>query len=297
MAESSTEQWMTFEIAAPDEIVDPINDFCIDQGSGGVVLDEIGTHTVRITAYFPSDASDSVELLLRAFLARLEEIFPDLPPPELTISPLPHEDWATAWQRRFKPTAVGERLIVTPPWMQPDPAGRITIRIEPAEAFGTGTHETTQGCLVLLEDAVREFESAGAPFSLLDLGCGSGILAIAGKKLGASRVTAIDNDPAAIRSARRNAELNKLEHDLDLKNQPLRECSEPADITAANLDPLTILANRDLIVSLFKRFLIISGVPLDQWDQVKDMLQSGEVLMKKQITRSEWGCGLFEKRQ
>ncbi len=293
---SRLEQWMTFEITAPNEIVDPINDFCIDEGSGGVVLDDAGTRSVRITAYFPADASDSVESRLRGFLAALKEIFPDLPAAELTVSPLPHEDWATAWQSRFKPTAVGERLIVTPPWIEPEPGSRIAILIEPAEAFGTGTHETTQGCLLLLEEAVRELEPAGIPFSILDLGCGSGILSIAGKKLGASRVTGIDIDPMAIRSARRNAVLNKLENDLDLRNQPLRECSEPADITAANLDPMTILANRKLITALFKRFLIVSGVPLDQWDQVREMLQSGHVRLKKEITRSEWGCGLFEKR-
>jgi ribosomal protein L11 methyltransferase len=169
------------------------------------------------------------------------------------------------------------------------------IIIEPAEAFGTGTHETTQGCLVLLEVAVRELEATGNPFSILDLGCGSGILAIAGKKLGALRVTGIDNDPMAIQSARRNAVLNKVEHDLDLRNQPLRECSETADIVAANLDPLTLLANRDLIVSLFKRFLIVSGIPLDQWGQVREMFQAGRSRIKSEITRSDWGCGLFEK--
>lgn len=191
--------------------------------------------------------------------------------------------------------AIGEHLLVTPPWIEPDPGNRITIIIEPAEAFGTGTHETTQGCLVLLEDAVREFQARGIPFSVLDLGCGSGILAIAGKKLGASHIIGVDNDPMAIQSARRNAALNKVEHDLHLRNQPLKECSEPADIVAANLDPLTLLANRELIVSLFKRFLIISGIPLDQWNQVKDMFQAGRSSMKREITRSEWGCGLFEK--
>jgi len=292
---SRSDQWITLEITAPHEIVDPINDFCIDQGSGGVVIDDSSARVVRITAYFPADRWESVESRLRVYLAALEEIFPDLPAPEIAISPLPHEEWATAWQSRFKPMSIGELLLVTPPWIEPIPGNRIPIIIEPAEAFGTGTHETTQGCLVLLEDAVRELAARGIPFSILDLGCGSGILAIAGKKLGASRVTGVDNDPMAIQSARRNAALNKVEHDLDLMNQPLRECSEPADIVAANLDPLTLLANRELVVSLFKRFLIVSGIPLDQWDQVKEMFQAGRSIMKREITKSEWGCGLFEK--
>ncbi len=295
LATSRSDKWITLEITAPYEIADPINNFCIEQGSGGVVIDESSPYATRITAYFSADRWESVESRLHAFLATLADIFPHFPAPEVVLSPLPLEDWATAWQSRFKPMAIGEHLIVTPPWIRTTSGNRISIIIEPAEAFGTGTHETTQGCLVLLEYAVRELEPAGIPFSILDVGCGSGILAIAGKMLGASQVTGIDNDPMAIRSARRNAALNKLEHDLALRHQPLTDCSEPADIVAANLDPLTLLANRQVIVSLFKRFLIISGIPLNQWDQVKEMFQSGRARIKKEITKSEWGCGLFEK--
>ncbi|MDQ7783633.1 MAG: 50S ribosomal protein L11 methyltransferase [Desulfomonilaceae bacterium] len=295
MTASHTDQWTTLEITVPHELADAVNDFCIDQGSGGVVIDDSDARVVRVTAYFPSHRRQAVESRLRELLAALAETFPDLPAAELVVSQLPHQDWATAWQSRFRPIEVGKHLMVTPPWIEPRSEHRTPIVIEPAEAFGTGTHETTQGCLELLEEAAEELTRTGTRFSVLDLGCGSGILAIAAKKLGAFRVTGVDNDPAAIRSARRNAALNNLEIDLDLRNQTLTECSEPTDLVVANLDPLTLLANRKLIAALFTRFLILSGVPLDQWDQVKEMYRSDRSALRREITRSEWGCGLFEK--
>lgn len=290
-----TRQWITAEITASDEMVDAINDFCIGRGSGGVVIDDSKGHMVRITAYFPADQWESTLTALEDFLCRLTEVFRDLPQPSMVTEPLAHQDWATAWQVNFRPIAVGKRIMVTPPWLDPDPGGRITVRIEPAEAFGTGTHETTQGCLMFLEDAVDDLAGRRVPFTILDIGCGSGILAIAGRKLGASRVTGIDIDPLAIASALRNAELNAVHHGLEFINQQLQDCSTPADIVLANLDSLTLKANLDLLVSLYTRFLIVSGVPLEQWDHVKGLFHTGSSSLKRELTRSEWGCGLFEK--
>lgn len=267
-------------------MMDSINDFCIDHGSGGVVIDDSGVHAVRITAYFPIDQWPVVEGSWKSYLDGLREVFPELPIPSVTTTKLPYEDWATAWKSNFKPIELGERLIVTPPWLHPEPHGRIPIIIEPAGAFGTGIHETTQGCLVLLEEALNHLTCEDTTVRILDIGCGSGILAIAGKKLGASHVIGVDNDPFAIDSARGNAILNGVEDRVEFINKSLQECSQPAQIVLANLEHMTLLANRDKLVSLFSRFLVISGVPLDRWSEVKGSFQSVPSSLRREITRS-----------
>lgn len=292
---ASCGEWTTVTLTVPQEMADGVTDFCCDYGPRGVVVEDVGPSFVRITAYFPAEEWNEIRSKLAAYLADLHEIFPDLPAAEISTAPLKNENWATAWQDRFESMAIGRRLIVTPPWIRPEPAGRHVIIIEPAEAFGTGTHETTQGCLELLEDAVDAVRETGKSFSLLDIGCGSGILAIAGLRLGAGEVRAVDNDPLAVRSTGRNAELNGLSDRLRPECLPLKELADPADIVTANLDPQTLLANREHLVSLFRQFLIVSGVPLNQWDQVKALLAMGTVTLRREIARSEWGCGLFER--
>ncbi len=292
---ATPDNWISLEVTMPHEMADAVADFCHEHGSGGVVVEDQNPSSARIRAYFPYERWDAIQAELRAFLARVEEIFPDLPEPVVLSETLKNENWAIAWKDNFKSLAIGNRLMVTPPWLTPDPQGREVIVIEPAAAFGTGTHETTQGCLVLLEEAVESVQQVADSFTMLDLGCGSGILAIAAAKLGASEVLGVDNDPVAVESAVENSSLNYVAASVRFLRSSLKEISSPADIVAANLDPMTLLANRDLIVSLVRRFLIISGVPLNQWGHVKDLLVSRGTVLRREITQSEWGCGLLEK--
>jgi ribosomal protein L11 methyltransferase len=294
MNRNTTEHWMTLRVALRREMADAVTNFCHEHGSGGVAVDEDRAETTVITAYFAMDKWDVVYSALKTYLLSLHEIFPDLPSPQLETSPLKKENWATLWQDNFTAMEIGESLVVAPPWLKLEPSDRRTIIIEPAEAFGTGTHETTQGCLVLLEQASFELKRLGKHFSLLDLGCGSGILAIAGVKLGASEVRAVDNDPVAVDSALKNLALNGLHNQVHAECSSLRELVEPADIVTANLEPLTLQANKDKLVGLAKRYLIISGVPLDQWEQVKGLFTAGKTILVRELVRSEWGCGLFD---
>jgi ribosomal protein L11 methyltransferase len=260
-----------------------------------VVLDDTDPQLVRVTAYFPAERWESVRRDLEAFAARLGSLFPEIPRLSFMPSPLRHENWAVAWKGHFKSVAIGNRLMVTPPWINPEPSSRHVIVIEPGEAFGTGTHETTQGCLELLEEAVEGIAHTGRGFSLLDVGCGSGILAIAGVKLGAQRVTAVDHDPVAVENARKNAALNHVEARLALICGSIEAVKEPTDIVTANLDTSTLLNFKDHLLSLCNRFLIVSGVPSDRWDHVRESLQTRGCRLQREITRSEWGCGLFVK--
>ncbi|KPV39741.1 hypothetical protein AN478_11635 [Thiohalorhabdus denitrificans] len=119
--------------------------------------------------------------------------------------PVEGQDWAHAWKARFGAFPVGERLWVRPSWVEePAPPGRVELVLDPGMAFGTGQHETTRLCLEWLDARVHGEE---AP-AVLDYGCGSGILAIAAAKLGASRVLGVDNDPLALEATRNNAAMN-----------------------------------------------------------------------------------------
>ena len=274
-------------------MLEGVSDFLMQHGSNGVVIDDTDPAVAEITAYLPEDQLETTLSDLGVYLAGLREIFPQLPEPHFTVEPLKIENWAVAWQDRFDTIEIGQYLMVTPPWLEPGPTGRQVVIIEPAEAFGTGTHETTQGCLELLEDAVDRLKRAQGDFSLLDIGCGSGILAIAGLKFGASGVRAVDNDPVAVQAAAKNAALNDVSNRLRPECTTLDQLTVPADIVTANLDTSTLLSNRDKLLSLYRKLLIVSGVPLDQWEHVKKELSLRNARLIREITRSEWGCGLF----
>lgn len=111
-------------------------------------------------------------------------------------------NWMEAWKEYYQPIPIGERLIIVPAWMESPDASRLTIRIDPGMAFGTGTHPSTQLCLGFVEDRVRPGEA------VIDIGCGSGILSIAALKLGASQALAVDIDPQAVMATRVNAQAN-----------------------------------------------------------------------------------------
>lgn len=290
-----TEEWITVEVVLAHEMVDAVADFCHEYGSG-VVLEDARSNLTRVTAYFRVGEWPDVSPRLDKYLAAVHEVFPDLPDPKATTSRLENENWAVTWKKRFKPIRLGKALIVTPPWIKPASRGRHVIIIDPAEAFGTGTHETTQGCLILLEKVVDELERNGREPTLLDVGCGSGILAIAGKKLGVRTVWGVDNDPVAIEAARRNAALNGVAGTVTLACMALEEVTGAWDIVTANLDPLTILGNRDHLVALFSRSLIVSGVPQDQWPHLKAQVTGPHLLLRDEVIGSEWASGLFVKR-
>lgn len=156
---------------------------------------------VRVRAYLPAD--DNLEATrgqLEQALWHLGQILP-LPQPE--YRPVAQSDWSESWKANFQPVRIGRRLIIVPAWMDP-PLGPddVPIRLDPGMAFGTGTHPTTQLCLLALERHLPP----GVP--VLDLGTGSGILAIAAAKLGSGPVLALDIDPEAVRVARENTAAN-----------------------------------------------------------------------------------------
>jgi ribosomal protein L11 methyltransferase len=185
--------------------------------------------TSNVCALF--DAEADVDAIARAALATVEVAAT----PPLSIRAVPEQDWVRASQEQFTPVQISPRLWIVPSWCEvPDPSA-INLRLDPGLAFGTGGHPTTWQCLRWLESNL----AAGA--LVLDYGCGSGVLAIAAKKLGAGRVLGVDIDPRALEVSRDNAVVNAVEIEL---TGPDSVPAGPYDVVLANIlsNPLRLLA-------------------------------------------------------
>ena len=217
--------WTAVTVIASPPLAEAIESFLLDQGAPGLQTEERDGET-RITAHFaeapPLDA-------VARYLDGLAELHPALPRPRVETDTVTDSGWAENWKAHFPPLTVGDRLFVHPPWITEVPPGRVPIVLDPGMAFGTGHHASTRGCLVLLEAALRDRPGA----RVLDLGTGSGILAIAARKLGAREIWAIDIDADACAVAAENAAVNDV-HDLHIGTD-LAAARGPFDVVLANL--------------------------------------------------------------
>lgn len=207
MARSGGARYWELTVGIPDDASEGLTNFVWELGALGVVEEEPADGAPRLRAFF-AETADTAILATRvdAYLAALDALgFRGGRPSR--VAPVADEDWAAAWRAHFAPFPVGRRFVIAPPWETPAADGRAILTIEPGRAFGTGQHGSTAGCLLLLE-AIAAID---APPRALDLGTGSGILAIAAARLGVSEVHAVDSDPDAIVSATANVERNHLE--------------------------------------------------------------------------------------
>ena len=199
------------------------------QAPGGTVIEETREGTV-VSAYFPLDSSPEPGA---GALNALAHHFPHLRP---LARPLLEEEWMQGWRSFFSPLPVGERLLILPPWEhRRPPHGRVVVVIDPGPAFGTGHHPTTQMCLEALERNLRP------GMRVLDLGTGSGILAIAAARLGAKKVVALDTDRVATKAARGNARANRVLGRVSVRTGSLDGRLKPFDLLLANISSQTII--------------------------------------------------------
>ncbi len=190
---------------------------------------------------------------------------------------IPDQDWNETWKKGFEPIDVGEGFTILPPW-EKKRQGRINIVIDPAMAFGTGHHETTRSCLVLIE----KYAKKGGKERFLDLGMGTGILSIAASKLGYRTVIGVDTDQLAVDAARKNAELNKAEG-VEIRSGSIASVNETFDFIAANLiSGVLVLLARELARHLKPSGIaVLSGILAGQEDEViKAMTAAGLSLIE-----------------
>ncbi|MEE1503494.1 MAG: 50S ribosomal protein L11 methyltransferase [Acutalibacteraceae bacterium] len=203
------------------------------------------------------------------------------------------EDWADKWKAFFKPTAVGERLFVRPIWIDDYDAGdRAVLNIEPGAAFGTGTHDTTRLCLETLDKIIKKGDT------VLDIGCGSGILAIASMLLGATEGFGVDIDELAVKTAKENGKMNGLD-EPELKFV----CGDLADKVTKQYDVVVANIVADIIIlfsTQVRAFMkqgakfIASGIIDTRADEVVTALQSAGLKLVERIEQGGWVCLICE---
>ncbi|MFQ5873304.1 MAG: 50S ribosomal protein L11 methyltransferase [Dehalococcoidia bacterium] len=259
-------EWAELSVEADLETADPVVEVFRRLGGGGVVVEQLipslADGKVCVKTYLPADASlasrrSRVDLGIR--LLRL--IRPLGPLMERQVS---EEDWASAWREHFHVLHVGERIVICPTWRSYSARpGEVVVRLDPGMAFGTGLHPTTRMCLELLERLVW------AGMQVLDLGTGSGILAIAAAKLGVDRILALDTDPVAVRVAADNVSLNAVDRQVTVAEGTLsvddRTPKFCHDLVVANITAKTVSDLAPAMVGQLKPGgLIIAGGILDQ---------------------------------
>jgi ribosomal protein L11 methyltransferase len=212
----------------------------------------------RVTALFPGNADGD---LLRGEIAR--QLIMDVDR-DLQLERLEEQVWERAWMDEFHPMRFGQRLWVCPDGRQPQANDAVVVQLDPGLAFGTGTHPTTSLCLQWLDSAGLQDKT------LLDFGCGSGILSVAALKLGAARVTAIDHDPQALEATRRNAEKNRVSDRLQVYDNS-RLPRDRYDMVLANILAGTLIELEPEIAAHTMRggSIALSGILIEQTTEVR----------------------------
>lgn len=305
-----TNKWLEMRLAVPDQAADLVAQTLMDLGSTGVtaaekVLDtfvvpapDALTNDPVLRAYFVYP--DSVTALcqeLQQALSELAGIYPELADVRLDYRELADHDWASDWQQHFPPFRVGQRLVICPSWIDwPASDDEVILTLDPGQAFGTGTHATTSLCL----DALAEhFASDRPPRRVLDVGTGSGILAMAAAALGADAVIACDIDRDACRVAAENVAQNRLAEKITITDEPLEKIGGRHDLVLANI---LAAENIRLAPALVERIalqgrLVLSGILIEQEQQVLDGFGSFPLRLLSTSHRDEWTCIVYQRHE
>lgn len=292
-------------LRVPPQTLEAVTHVLQEHGSGGVVIDDEGA--ARVRAYFAADETLEERLRnLRGALARLSVFFPGLAAggaagetgdeavwwyeEERLVS---DEDWANAWKAYWKPLRIGERLVVVPSWEEyRQAAGDVVVRLDPGMAFGTGTHASTALALRLLE---REMMPGMA---VLDVGTGSGILAIAAALLGAGSVVALDIDPVAVRVARENTAKNRVADRVEvIHGEAASRPDASADLVVANITADVLMAIAGDLVRVLRPggTLILSGILLQEARRVAEAFDRPGVARRHALEQDGWTALVLDR--
>lgn len=233
------------------------------------------------------DVTKDIEII-KERIQKLKDFGIDVGEAIVEISEVDEEDWANEWKNYYKPTKIGEKIVIKPTWEEYEKKENdIIVELDPGMAFGTGTHETTYMCIEQLEKYVKNDSK------VFDIGCGSGILAIVSAKLGAKEVLAVDLDEVAVKVSNENIELNNVSKNVKAICGNLMEVvSDKADIVVANIiADIIILLSKD-IKNFMKEdsIFISSGIIHKKVDEVVKSLEENGLEIVEIQTLGEWNA-------
>jgi ribosomal protein L11 methyltransferase len=260
------------------------------------------TGPITVRAYLPADER------LEETRQRLEEGLYFLgmiqPLPAAVFTPIADQNWMEAWKERYHPIPIGKKLIIVPAWLESPDAGRVSIKIDPGMAFGTGTHPSTQLCLELIEDICDQIPSAErASQAAIDVGCGSGILSIGALKLGMGFALGVDIDEASVRASRENADTNAIAPErfaiglgsvteiLEGKFQVKQARLVLANILAPVIIRLFGMGLADLVAA--DGALVLAGILTDQAESVQTCAEQHGLRFVQKRQMGDWVALMF----
>jgi ribosomal protein L11 methyltransferase len=294
--------WIEISLEVDGEAAEAVADVLQRYGHQGVAIEQAGfpievwpdeippADRLIVRAYFPNDAqAEARKQQLREALWHMGRLYPM---PEPVFNVVHEEDWAEAWKQHYHPVRLGKRLYIRPEWAtitDPRPDDVVLV-LDPGMAFGTGTHPTTQLCLIATEDLLTDWPAV----DVLDLGCGSGILGIAAIRLGAAHVLALDTDEMAVKATVQNAGYNGVVDQITAQQgslETLRHSAHHFDLLLCN-----ILAR--VIVDLCDQGLgdvlraggkaIFSGIIEEQADDVEAALRRTGLEPTRRRISGDW---------
>ena len=273
----------------PREAVDPLIDALAEVEICASSWDDVENTQSRLSVFLAdsAEAAGVCEALKAAGRTLGLALLPE-------VAVLPEQDWAESWKRFFRVQRVSERIVIRPSWEAYAPRpGDIVVDLDPGMSFGTGNHATTQACLVFLDQLAAD--DAGR--SVLDMGCGSGILAIAARKLGFTTVAAFDNDPDAVAIARENAADNGVGVVFDVCD--LAQNTRQADVVVANILAPVLIEHAASVAAAVQsspvHALILSGILDTQYAAVRAAYEAQGFIEERSLLIGEWRSGLLRR--
>jgi ribosomal protein L11 methyltransferase len=283
--------------SAEDEVRELLEDL---SGQPACVYTDAQNQDTTASVYLDqaSDWSDARRRELIAGLERLRARGVDVGPAAVSVERIRREDWAESWKRHFKPFTIGGALLVKPSWSaRRAQRGQKVVILDPGLSFGTGQHPTTRFCLRQIVACRRRNRPA-----FLDVGTGSGILAIAAAKLGYRQVVGFDFDPDAVRIARANARLNGVSGKVLIRHQDISQLptrgSFGYDLICANLTADLLMAHKDRLMNRLQSNgrLVLAGILDSQFAEIRHTYEASGLVVVAQLREQEWESAAFTMR-
>ncbi len=301
------EKWIEITVLTPPELAEALSNFLEEMGTGGVfqeaaVDDPFNSPRVpaqeTLKSYLPWSRSVKKQTdRIVVYIDSLASLFPKLNKPCLSTKTVVDPGWGEQWKKYFKPLRMSDNIVIKPTWERYTPAGSdIVVDIDPGMAFGTGQHPSTRMCIVAIEEILLR-DSAREERSVLDVGTGTGILAICAAKFGARTVTGIDIDPKAVEIAGRNIVINGVEDRVEISNRDVALWKGGFDLIVANLISGVLIQLHEHLTSLMNPggHLIASGLTEHDAKDVETIFCSGDVTLHGTQIEREWVCYTFQK--